>query len=165
MGNDEILMPNQLIIGEQRYAEAINLVLASAQHELLIFGQDLSHGDFSSPQKYVLLQQFLNKNPSSYLTIILQHTRFLLEKFPQLLSLLATYKHKMIVYVTNQSAKHEKDCFILADKQNYIKRILIDQARFKYGLNDLASTSLLNIRFKELLNATHDVVAISKFGL
>ncbi len=159
------IAPNQIIVGERLYAEAINVILASALHELLIFDQDLSHGDFASVQKHELFQQFLNKNPGSRLTIILQDTGFFQEKCPRLLNLLTTYRHKMTVYETNQSAKHAKDCFILADDQNYIKRIHIDQARFKYGLNDLTNAGVLNTRFKELLETTQDVVAISKLGL
>lgn len=165
MDNDLTLIPDQIIVGERLYAEAISIILASAQHELLIFDQDLSHGDFASKQKYDLFQQFLNKSPGSHLTIILQDTGFFQGKCPRLLNLLTIYRHKMTVYETNQSAKHAKDCFILADDQNYIKRIHIDQARFKYGLNDVTSAGVLNMRFKELLEATHDVVAISRLGL
>jgi hypothetical protein len=165
MDINSALIPDQIIVGEQRYAEAINIILASAQHELLIFDQDLSHGDFASKQTCDLLQQFLNKSSNSHLTIILQDTGFFQGKCPRLLNLLTTYRHKMTVYETNQSAKQAKDCFILADAKNYIKRIHIDQARFKYGLNDLANASLLNGRFKELLEATHDVVTMSRLGL
>lgn len=165
MNDDSTLIPDQIIVGEQPYAEAINIILASAQHELLIFDQDLSRGDFASKQKYDLLQQFLNKSPNSHLTIILQDTAFFQNNCPRLFNLLTIYRHKMTVYETNQSVKHAKDCFILADGQNYIKRIHIDQARFKYGLNDPASAGLLNTRFKELLEATHHVVTISSLGL
>lgn len=165
MDTHSTLIPDQIIVGEQLYSEAINLILASAQHELLIFDQDLSHGEFSSIKTHALLQQFLSKNLNCRLTIILQDTEFFLEKCPRLFNLLTTYMHKMTVYETNISVKHIKDCFILADTKNYIKRIHIDHARFKYGLNDYTSASLLDTRFKELLEATHDVVSISKLGL
>lgn len=159
------LIPDQIIIGEQLYAEAINIILASATHELLIFDQDLSHGEFASKQKFELLQQFLNRSPSNQLTIVLQNTDYFKNKCPRLLDLLTIYGHKMAVYETNESVKHAKECFILADDKNYVKRIHIDQARFRYGLDDLATASLLNTRFKELLEATHDVVTISRLGL
>lgn len=159
------LTPNQLMVGERLYAEAINIILASAQHELLIFDQDLSHGDFASLQKYELFQQFLSQNVNSRLTIILQDTGFFQEKCPRLFNLLNVYRHKMTVYETNQSVKHAKDCFVLADNQHYVKRIHIDQARFKYGLNDLESVDVLDSRFKELLEATQDTVTITKLGL
>jgi hypothetical protein len=163
--HDMTLIPDQIMTGEQIYSEAINIILASAERELLIFDQDLSHGEFASKQKFELLQQFLNKSPSNQLTIVLQNTDYFKNKCPRLLDLLTIYGHKMTVYETNESVKHAKDCFILADDKNYVKRIHIDQARFRYGLDDLATVSLLNTRFKELLEATHDVVTISRLGL
>ena len=162
---DMTLIPDQIMTGEHLYAEAINIILASAERELLIFDQDLSHGDFASKQKFELIQQFLNKSPSNQLTIVLQDTGYFKNKCPRLLDLLVIYGHKMTVYETNQTAKHAKDCFILADDKNYVKRIHIDQARFRYGLNDLTSTNQLNTRFKELLEATQDVVTVSRLGL
>ncbi|MDD2933303.1 MAG: hypothetical protein HOP26_07780 [Methylotenera sp.] len=163
--NNITLLPNQIIDSEQLYSEAINIILANAQRELLIFDQDLSRGGFASVEKYDLIQQFLSRNLTSQLTIILQQTNFFTEKCPRLFSLLNDYGHKMSVYVTNQSVKHAKDCFILADGQHYIKRIHIDQARFKYALNDAASTILLNTRFKELKEAVQDVVSVTQLGL
>ena len=163
--NNTALVPNQIIVGEQLYSDAINVILASAQRELLIFDQDLSHGDFASLKKYELFRQFLSKNITSHLTIILQDTAFFQEKCPRLFGLLSTYGHKMSVYLTNQSVKHVKECFVLADGQHYIKRIHIDQARFKYALNDVASVKVLHSRFTELKEAIQDVVSTTQLGL
>ncbi|MGB2833270.1 MAG: hypothetical protein WBC07_09990 [Methylotenera sp.] len=159
------LIPNQIIHGERLYEEAINIILATAQNELLIFDQDLSHGDFASLQKFDFFQQFLSENINSRLTIVLQSTAFFQEKCPRLFSLLAIYGHKMTVYETNDTAKHAKDCFVIADNQHYIKRIHIDQARFKYALNDEESVTQLNSRFQDLLEATQSVVAVTRLGL
>jgi phage FluMu protein Com len=159
------LIPDQIIVGEHLYSDAINIVLAIAEHELLIFDQDLSHGDFASKQKFELFQMFLNKSPTNQLTIILQNTAYLKRKCPRLLDLLTIYSHKMTIYETSASTKQAKDCFILADDKNYVKRIHIDQARFRFGLNDIATVNLLTTRFKELLEATDDVVTNSKLGL
>jgi len=163
--NNTTLAPNQIIEGEHLYSDAINIILANAQRELLIFDQDLSRGGFASVQKFDLMQQFLSQNITSQLTIILQQTAFFAEKCPRLFGLLNTYGHKMRVHVTNQSVKHAKDCFILADGQHYIKRIHIDQARFKYALNDVASVKVLDTRFKELKEAIQDVVSVTQLGL
>ncbi|MDO9231923.1 MAG: hypothetical protein Q7U15_00300 [Methylotenera sp.] len=163
--NNITLHPNQIIDSEQLYSEAINIVLANAQRELLIFDQDLSRGGFASVEKFDLIQQFLSQNLTSQLTIILQQTTFFTEKCPRLFSLLNNYGHKMSVHVTNQSVKHAKDCFILADGQHYIKRIHIDQPRFKYALSDVASVKALDTRFKELKEAIQDVVSVKKLGL
>ena len=163
--DNNALIPDQIMIGEYLYSDAINIILASAERELLIFDQDLSHGDFASKQKFELFQTFLNKSPSNQLTIILQNKDFFLNKCPRLIDLLTIYGHKMTVYETNETAKQAKDCFILADDKNYVKRIHVDQARFKYGLDDLATIGLLNSRFKDLLDATQEAVSISKLGL
>lgn len=165
MNNSSSLIPNQIVVGENLYSEAISIILASAQNELLIFDQDLSHGNFSSIEKYELLRQFLSKISTSQLTIILQDTTYFQEKCPRLFSLLVTYGHKMNVYVTNQTVKQIKDCFVLADGQHYIKRIHIDQARFKYALNDVASIKPLHARFSELKEAIQDVVSVKQLGL
>lgn len=159
------LEQNQIIVSEKLYGDAISIILASAQHELLIFDQDLSHGDFTSLEKYELLREFLSKNITSQLTIILQDTTYFQEKCPRLYQLLVTYGHKMQACVTNDTVKHAKDCFILADGQHYIKRIHIDQARFKYALNDPASVKLLHGRFSELKEAIQDVVSVKTPGL
>ena len=166
MTNDNnTLIPDQIITGEYLYSDAINLILANAERELLIFDQDLSHGDFASKKKFELFQAFLNKSPSNQLIIILQNKDFFLNKCPRLIDLLTIYGHKMTVYETNETAKHAKDCFILADDKHYVKRIHIDQARFRYGLDDLTTSGILNGRFKELLDATQEAVTITKLGL
>lgn len=156
---------NQILFGEKLYVEAINIVLAKAEYTLKIFDQDLSRGDFASLQKYELLRNFLNKNATSTLTIILQSTLYFQEKCPRLFGLLEIYGHKMTVLETNDSAKHAKDCLILADGKHYVKRIHIDQARFKYALNDEVSVEQLSTRFEELLEATQHAVAVTKLGL
>ncbi|HSI43749.1 MAG TPA: hypothetical protein VK949_05355 [Methylotenera sp.] len=165
MSDNAELVPNKILVGERLYAEAINIILANAKNELLIFDQDLSRGDFASLEKYELLRNFLNANINSRLTIVLQDTAYFRDHCPRLFNLLALYGHKMTVYETNDTAKHAKDCFILADGLHYIKRIHIDQARFKYALNDLESVEQLNSRFEELLEATQDVVAVTQTGL
>ncbi|MES2013899.1 MAG: hypothetical protein V4445_09115 [Pseudomonadota bacterium] len=165
MTNDLTLPQNEIIVGEQLYSETISIILASAQQELRVFDQDLSRGGFHSKKNSELLQRFLNTNPNSRLTIILQGTEFLKKECPRLTNLLQVYGHKITIYETNQSVKHAKDCFIVADSQHYIKRIHIDQTRFKYGLSEVATTNTLNTRFNELLEETQDTVTATTLGL
>lgn len=165
MTDNADLITDKIIHGEQLYAEAISLILVNAQRELLIFDQDLSHGGFSSLEKFKLLQYFLNANIASELTIILQNAAFFQHKCPRLLQLLEVYGHKMHVYVTNNSAKHAKDCFILADRAHYIRRIHIDQARFRFSLNDSPNTEALHNRFLDLQDAIGEPVAMKPLGL
>lgn len=163
--NNKTLSPNQIITGEHLYSDAVNIILSNAQHELLVFDQDLSHGNFQSLQTYECIQHFLSSSLTSQVDIILQETAFFTEKCPRLFGLLKTFGHKMRVHVTNQSVKHIKECFIVADGQHYIKRIHIDQARFKYALNDKPSVEILKMRFSELKDAIQDVVTVTPLGL
>lgn len=165
MANDLTLPQNEIIVGEQLYSETISIIIASAQQELRVFDQDLSRGGFHNKKNSELLQRFLNTNPNSRLTIILQGTEFLKKECPRLTNLLQVYGHKITIYETNQSVKHAKDCFIVADSQHYIKRIHIDQARFKYGLDEAITTNILNNRFNDLLEETQDMVTMTTLGL
>lgn len=159
------LAQHQILVGERLYAEAIDIVLENAQHNLIIFDQDLSRGDFAGLKKHALLERFLAQPAPTKLVIVLQDTRFLLESCPRLLNLLKVYGHKMTVYETDNSAKHAKDCFVLADGRHYIKRIHIDQARFKYALNDVATVESLTSRFEDLLEATQHALTPTTLGL
>lgn len=162
---NEDLVPDKILVGERLYAAAIDIVLSNAQQELLIFDQDLSHGDFASVRKYELIQQFLAKDEASRLVIILQDARYFQTSCPRLFNLLEVYGHKMTVYETNTSAKHAKDCFMIADARHYIKRIHIDQPRFRYAFDDNTSVEGLNMRFEELLDATQEAVSPTTLGL
>lgn len=159
------LKEDTILSGERLYAEAIDIILGSATQHLRIFDQDFGHGEFSSLKKYQVLHHFLSANPTSDLTIILQDTTFFREKCPRLMGLLEIYGHKMRVFETNTNVKHAKDCFILADGRHYIKRIHIDQPRFRYALDDAKAIEGLNLRFEELLEATQDSVSPTTLGL
>lgn len=165
MNSTAILEPNKIITGEHLYSEAISLVLQRAQQKLCIFDQDLSHGSFSSLEKFGFLHHFLSSNIASELIIILQDANFFQNKCPRLLGLLETFGHKMRVRVTNSSVRHAKDCFILADGRHYIKRIHIDQARFRYAFDTASEVEVLNNRFIELMEATEDTISLRPLGL
>lgn len=154
-----------ILTSERLYAAAIAIILASAQHRLCIFDQDLRRGEFSSLKIYEILRSFLSSHINSQLVIVLQDTTFFREKCPRLMELLEIYGHKMTVYETNSTVKHAKDCFILADDRHYIKRIHIDQARFRYAFDDAITIDGLKSRFEELLEATQDSVSSTTLGL
>ncbi len=171
MTNTE-LFANKIITGERNYEAALNLIIAAAQHELLIFDQDFTKGEFASGKKFLLLQEFLNKNSNNKLTIILQNTQFFINNCPRLLALLSTYGHRMTVYETNETPKIAKECFVIADKTHYCKRFHINQARFKYALSkedlskeDLEAIANLLMRYDALLAETTIALSNTKLGL
>lgn len=159
------LQQNTIIVGEHEYIAALDIVIAQAKQQLLIFDQDLSTGDYTSIKRYQLIHDFLSKNTTSTLTIILHDTTLFTTQCPRLFSLLLTFGHKMTVYETNDHAKIAKDCFALADDSSYIRRFHIDQSRFKFMLNDKETTASLRNRFDELLQETTHSVSVTKLGL
>jgi hypothetical protein len=161
----EELKPDTIILGERNYEAALDLVIAEAKDELLIFDQDFVHGDFASQQRFEILFEFLSKNNLSKLTIILQSTEHFVNNCPRLFELLRLYGHKMIVYATNDNAKIAKDCFVIADNRHYLRRFHIDQARFKYAFDDENESANLLTRFGELLDETTEAVSVTKLGL
>jgi hypothetical protein len=159
------LKPNTIILGERNYETALDIVIASAQDELLIFDQDFARGDYASLQRFEVIQAFLAKNSLSKLTIILQNTEYFILHCPRLFDLLKNYGHKMQVFATNDNAKIAKDCFVIADKAHYIRRFHIEQARFKYALSDAEECANLTMRFAELMDETTEAVSSTKLGL
>ena len=159
------LLPNTVLMGERDYAQALDLVIAQANYELCIFDQDFGKGDYASLKRYDLIRAFLQKGEYVKLTVVLQNASFFIANCPRLMDLLRIYGHKMTVYETNDFAKIAKDCFVIADKQHYCRRFHIDQARFKYALNDSDTSTSLLLRFDELLAETIETVSVTKLGL
>ena len=162
----ELTLPQDtILLGEHEYAVAADIVITEAQQQLLIFDQDLSTGGFATAKRAELIQAFLSKNAMATLTIILHNTDFFSSQCPKLLSCFTAFSHKMTIYQTNHHAKIAKDCFILADDKAYIRRFHIDQARFKYRLDDAEITASLANRFSELLQETTHTMTATTLGL
>lgn len=159
------IIPNKILQGEGLYVQAINLVLAKAQRRILIFDQDLRHGDFVSAVRYEILRNFLSTNVASELHIILHDANYFLQKCPRLNNLLRFYPHKMTVYITDDSVKNFKSCFIVVDETHHIKRIHIDQARFKFAIAENIQNEILRQQFLELQTAAHETVSSTTLGL
>lgn len=159
------LIADSVMLGERNYAAALDLVIAQAENHLLIFDQSFEKGDYASLKRYELIEHFLAKNVTSQLTIILQNAQFFTANCPRLFNLLSIYGHKMRVFETNDVAKVAKDCFVIADKKHYCRRFHINQARFKFALNDVETTASLLLRYDELLAETADTLSVTKLGL
>ena len=159
------LIADSVMLGERNYAAALDLVIGHAESQLLIFDQGFEKGDYASLKRFDLIQHFLSQNITSELTIILQNAQYFSTNCPRLFDLLSLYGHKMRVFETNDFAKIAKDCFVIADKKHYCRRFHIDQARFKFALNDVETAASLMLRYDELLAETADTISVTKLGL
>ena len=159
------LVQNEILFGERDYEQALDIVIASAERELLIFDQDFSKGAYASAARHAVLRDFLMKDSRNRIKVVLQDAGYFVTRCPRLQALLATYGHAMSVHETGAEAKAVRDCFVVADGRHYLRRFHIDHARFKYALDDDASAQLLQARFEELLQACADKLAATRFGL
>ena len=162
---NDALAQNTILFGELAYHAALDIVIAQAERELLVFDQDLARGGYASIKRAELIRTFLAKSRTNRLTVIVHDASYFMQTCPRLLGLLETYGHSMTLYQTNEEAKVAKDCFVVADQSHYIRRFHIDQARFKYALNDVDTSANLNMRFDELLQATSHTISPSSLGL
>lgn len=173
--SEQTLIPDQILNGENLYTQAIDLVIAKAQRRIWIFDQDLSRGGFSSLTRYELLKSFLSTHVASELCIILHGGDYFQHQCPRLVHLLSIYPHKMHIHVTDSSMKNFKACFIVADGSHYVKRIHIDQARFKFACGDrtpghkiqdsIIQSEILQQQFLELQAASPETISSTVLGL
>jgi hypothetical protein len=161
----EELKPDTIILGERLYEAAAELLITRAKRELLIFDPNLSRGGYQGLSCSEALRNFLAQDEQSRLIIVLHEADFFTERCPRLQDLLKTYSYAIDIYVTDDNAHVAQDAFVLADKAHYLHRFHIDQARFKYVLDDEVSAKPLLERFDQLLEATSSAVFATTTGL
>jgi hypothetical protein len=159
------LSENTVLTSRREYEAALTAVLAHAQHKLFIFDPDLTFGGFEAAENVMRLRDLLVRQPAAKVTLVLQDTRYLLDRCSRLLGLMRQYQHAMTVYETNDEGKRVSDSFVLADDHAYLRRFHVDQVRFKFSLNDTATARLLGLRFEELLQLTHHQISTTPLGL
>ena len=159
------LIAGEIITGERNYEAALDLVIAQAERELLIFDQDFAKGAYGSLRRYELLRTFLSKGPQVSLVIILQQADGFQLRCPRLFELLNAYGHVMKLHQLSEQAQSAKDAFVVVDQKHCLRRFHIDQARFKYQLDDPESAGVLNMRFHELLQVASHSVSTTMLGL
>lgn len=159
------LPENTVLTSRREYEAALTAVLAHAQHKLFIFDPDLTFGGFEAAENVARLRDLLVRQPAAKVNLVLQDARYLLDRCPRLLGLMRQYQHAMTVYETNDEGKRVSDSFVLADDHAYLRRFHVDQMRFKFSLNDIATARLLGLRFEELLQLTHHQISTTPLGL
>jgi hypothetical protein len=160
-----LLIPDTILQSERLYEAAIDTVIASAEHELLIFDPDFAKGDYQSLKRYETLKSFLSKDPNNKLILVTHNTDYLAGYCARLMDLLKIYSHVFSILITDEYARAAQDAIVLADKKHYLHRFHLDQARFKFNLNDAKNTQALRERFDQLLEASSNTVFSTTLGL
>lgn len=159
------LLEDQVIIGERNYEQALDMVIARATRQLLIFDKDFSKGAYASLRRAEAIRDFLAKDRQNRLAIVLHDAGYFNAHCPRLRELLAIYSHAMTIYQTGEQARGATDSFVIADQQHYVRRFHIDHARFRFAFNDEETAGMLNSRFNELLETCSDSLTATRLGL
>jgi hypothetical protein len=165
MADMDDLPAGKILIGERDYERALAHVVAHAEKSLCIFDPDLSRGAFNSLQLAELLQQFLAKGPYVKMQMIVHDAYYLNAYGVRILKLLSVYGHQMEIRVTDASAHIAQDAMVIADGTHYLHRFHIQQARFKYMLNQASACKPLLERFEELVEASPTLITATTLGL
>jgi hypothetical protein len=161
----EPLPENRVLTSLRDYESALAAVLAHAQHKVMIFDPDLTFGGFESSTNVERLKALLVNQPAATVTLVLHDASWLLDRCPRLLALVQRFQHAITVYETNDEAKRVTDSFVLADDDAYLRRFHVQQMRFKYSLEDVATVTALRARFQELTQLTQHQISTTPLGL
>jgi hypothetical protein len=161
----EELKPNTILLGERAFENAVVLLIAMGERHIQIFDPDLSRGGYQGLHCYDALRDFLARDRQNRLTIVLHEVTFFSSHCPRLQHLFQAYSHAISVYVTDESARVAQDALVLVDGRHYLHRFHINQARFKYAMDDEAGIKPLQERFDQLLEATSSAIFSMSTGL
>ena len=145
--------------------DAVDRVIAAAQHELRIFECDLSDPGYRAAERAVLLEKFLAARRSNRLLISLHETAHLEREAPRLLALLRRYSHAIEIRATFGPARGARDCLVIADRHSYWHRMHIDQPRSVSALGDATAAAPLLDRFEEIWASSDPAVSATVLGL
>src|SRR5690606_5627767 len=111
-----MLAQHEILSGERDYEQALDIVINTAERELLIFDQDFSRGAYAGVARYQALRDFLSRDSRNRLSIVLQDVGYFVSRCPRLYGLLSIYGHAMTVHETGEEAKAVRGCFVVADR-------------------------------------------------
>ena len=147
------------------YQQALDTVIAQAQHTLDLFDYDLHEGGWNSPQRYALLKNFVLSNSGNRLQIVLHSVDHVRRYCPRLLSFQRQYSFAVFIHETQPEARSVFDPMLIADGQHYVHRFHYTQARGELVLHDPDQTQRMVLHFDELWQASHVAVTSTTLGL
>ena len=158
--------PEASILGTRKeYREAFERLIGLAERELRIFDPDLADLEMNSPQKFELLRAFLLRGRTNRLYIAVHNTDTILKYCPRLMNLLRQFSERIFINQTQDDAAGLQDCFVLADKLHFVRRLVQAQPRGTLALNDDRESQGMYTRFSEIWESSRPAVSASVAGL
>lgn len=146
------------------FDNALDELIASAQHELRVFDMALGSG-FNSSTRIDAMRRFLLASRRNRLRMVVHDTAHIYRNCPRLLNLLRTFGGAISINETQPQAKLVYDPFTVADDQHSVRRFHFDTMRGLFAFNDPIEARALIDRFEEIWEASSPAVSGTTLGL
>jgi hypothetical protein len=165
LNSPEFQPERHLFNSRAEYVTGFGQVLGLARHELRIFDPDLSQLPLGDPATLDTLRDFLTRRRDNRLYIALHNPDPVMRRMPRLLKLLAMFSANIHIHQTEGDAARVQDCFVLADNDHFVRRLVWAQPRGVLVLNDPKEAHKMAERFGEIWQSSVPSVSASTSGL
>ena len=135
---------------EAGYRAAIDATLRAARREVRIFDSNLERMALDDPERSALLLNFLKRDSTRRLYMVLHNPEPLRTTHPRLLNLIRSNGHQIEIRQTPDHLRQLADCFVLADELHGAIRFHADHARGKAVGDDSIEIHAYWHRFDDL---------------
>jgi len=150
--------------GLREYEEVIAALIPQTQRFIRVFDNSLSR-DWTSPQRYEALRQFLLANRLNRLLIVVHDAEPIERECPRVVDLVRQFSASVKIHETLSPAKHVYDPFVVFDASHYVHRFHYRYLRAAQGTNDVIGAQQLIDRFGEIWDASTHAVTAGTSGL
>lgn len=155
----------EILSGDRDATAAIDLVISTAKHRLLIFDHDLKVRGFNSPQRCEVIRKLLISARTNEVRICLHEVAGLESACPRLISLMQQFPASFRIQQTIAIARSASDPFVIADDAAYWHKLHYQHPRSVLVMGDIQDTSALAERFAEIWESSDPVPVGGATGL
>jgi energy-coupling factor transporter ATP-binding protein EcfA2 len=154
-----------LLTARRQYFEGFEGLLGLVRRELRIFDPDLSELDMNSAERIATLARFLRESRTHRVYIALHDVEHVAKHCPRLITLLGSFTAGIVIHRTQGDAARVQDCFVLADGEHLVRRLVTTQPRGVLLLNDPKECQTMRERFDEIWESSVPAVSANTTGL
>ncbi len=154
-----------LLAAQADYLGAFDVLLALAERELRVFDPNLAQLDLDAPERVDALGAFLRRGATSRLYVAVHDTDHLQRHLPRLARLFALFSTTAMVSRTLGEAARVADCFVLADRDHFLRRPVAVQPRGVFVRHDPREAALMRERFEQIWESSEPAAPPTTLGL
>lgn len=158
--------PERVVIDTRReYQEAFDALLALATREIRIFDPDLAQLAVEAPERLDRVGAFLRRTRGNRLFIAVHDPAPLAQRSPRLARLVALFSDDIAVHRTTGEAERAQDCFVLADREHFVRRAVAAHPRGVFARHDPHEGTLMRERFDQIWESSEPTAPPTTLGL